>query len=158
MEARAFAAELEKAGVDLFNVTGGWHETRIPQLTMFVPRKAYIYLAKGIKSAVSVPVLASNRVNDPYIGEEILRKGEADLVTMARALICDPDLPNKALQGKTHLIYHCVACNQGCFDSIFKSQPATCLVNPRAGREGELPLIPAPGPKKVLVIGGDLPA
>ncbi len=153
-EARRFAAELEKAGIDLFDVTGGWHETRVPQLTMFVPRKAYIYLAKGIKSAVSVPVLASNRVNDPHIGEEILARGEADLVTMARALIVDPDLPNKARQGKTHLIYHCVACNQGCFDSIFKTEPATCLVNPRAGREGELSCIPAREPKKVLVIGG----
>ncbi|MBW2143756.1 MAG: FAD-dependent oxidoreductase [Deltaproteobacteria bacterium] len=154
LEARSFAVELEKAGVDLLDVTGGWHETRIPQLTMFVPRKAYIYLAKGIKSAVSIPVLASNRVNDPHIGEEILRNGEADLVTMARALIVDPDLPNKARQGKSHLIYHCVACNQGCFDNIFKSTPATCLVNPWAGREGELPFRPAPEPKKVLVIGG----
>jgi len=154
LEARAFASELEKAGVDLLNVTGGWHETRIPQLTMAVPRKAYIYLAKGIKSAVSIPVLASNRVNDPHLGEEILRNGEADLVTMARALIVDPDLPNKARRGTSHLIYHCVACNQGCFDNIFKSKPATCLVNPWAGREGELSYRPPAEPKKVLVIGG----
>ncbi len=153
-EAKVFAAALEKAGVDLFNVTGGWHETRIPQLTMSVPRQAYTYLAKGIKSAVSVPVLASNRINDPAIGEDILRRGDADLVTMARALIADPDLPNKARDGKTRQIYHCIACNQGCFDNIFQSAPATCLVNPRAGREGELPFAPAPEPKKVLVIGG----
>jgi len=153
-EAKAFAAALERAGVDLINVTGGWHETRIPQLTMSVPRQAYIYLAKGIKSSVSVPVLASNRINDPTIGEDILRRGDADLVTMARALIADPDLPNKARDGKTRHIYHCVACNQGCFDNIFKSAPATCLVNPRAGREGELPIVPVPEPKKVLVIGG----
>ncbi len=153
-EAKIFAAELEKAGIDLFNVTGGWHETRIPQLTMFVPRQAYIYLAKGIKSAVSVPVLASNRINDPQIGEEILSNGYGDLVTMARALIVDPELPNKAREGKTDKIYHCVACNQGCFDNIFKSEPATCLVNPRAGREGELPLVATTIQKKVLVIGG----
>ncbi|RLB21029.1 MAG: NADH:flavin oxidoreductase, partial [Deltaproteobacteria bacterium] len=153
-EARIFASELEKVGVDLFNVTGGWHETRVPQLTMFVPRRAYVYLAQGIKSAVSVPVLASNRINDPAIGEEIIRNGEADLVTMARALLADPELPNKAKEGKAHLIYHCVACNQGCFDNIFQLRPASCLVNPRAGKEGELALEPAPKVKKVLVIGG----
>jgi len=153
-EARIFAAELEKVGVDLFNVTGGWHETRVPQLTMFVPRRGFVYLAEGIKSAVGVPVLASNRINDPEIGEEIIRNGEADMVTMARALIADPELPNKAKNGKAHLIYHCVACNQGCFDNIFQLKPAGCLVNPRAGREGELPIRPAEKRKKVLVIGG----
>jgi len=153
-EARIFAAELEKAGVDLFNVTGGWHETRVPQLTMFVPRRAFVYLAEGIKSAVSVPVLASNRINDPSIGEEIIRNGEADMVTMARALIVDPELPNKAREGKEHLIYHCVACNQGCFDNIFQLKPVTCLVNPRAGQEREFAIEAAATKKKVLVIGG----
>lgn len=153
-ESRLFASEAEKAGVDLFNITGGWHETRVPQLTMGVPRKAYVYLAQGIKSAVSVPVLASNRINDPYIGEEVLRNGEADLVTIARGLLADPNLPKKAKEGKSDLIYHCIACNQGCFDSIFQFKPVTCLVNPRAGREGELKSTPATEPKKVLVIGG----
>jgi len=152
-EARLFAIEAEKAGVDLFAVTGGWHETRVPQLTMCVPRQGYVYLAQGIKSAVSVPVLASNRINDPSTGEEILRNGAADMVTMARGLLADPDLPNKAREGKSHLIYHCVACNQGCFDSIFQGRPATCLVNPIAGRE-DIKFQPAPEPKKILVIGG----
>ena len=153
-ESRLFATEAEKVGIDLFNVTGGWHETRIPQLTMCVPRKAYVYLAQGIKSAVSVPVLASNRINDPYIGEEVLRNGQADLITTARGLLADPDLPKKAREGKPDLIYHCIACNQGCFDSIFRMQPATCLVNPRAGKEGELKSVPAPEPKNILVFGG----
>jgi 2,4-dienoyl-CoA reductase (NADPH2) len=153
-ESRIFAAEAEKAGVDLLNVTGGWHETRVPQLTMSVPRQAYVYLAQGIKSAVSVPVLASNRINDPAVGEEIVRNGQADLVTMARGLLTDPDLPKKAKEGRSHLIYHCIACNQGCFDRIFQLQPATCLVNPRAGREGELKSVPVGKPKQVLVIGG----
>jgi len=153
-EAKAFASELEKAGVDLFNITGGWHETRIPQLTMSVPHRAYVYLAQGIKSAVSTPVLASNRINDPYTGEEILRNGEADLVTMARALIADPYLPNKAKEGKCNLIYHCIACNQGCFDNVFQLKPVTCMVNPRAGKEGELKSEPAMEQKKILVIGG----
>ena len=153
-EARLFAIEAEKAGVDLFDVTGGWHETRVPQLTMCVPRQGYVYLAQGIKSVVSVPVLASNRINDPGTGEEILRNGAADMVTMARGLLADPDLPNKARAGKSRLIYHCVACNQGCFDSIFQGRPATCLVNPVAGREAEFEFQPAPEPKKILVIGG----
>ena len=153
-EAKTFAAELETAGVDLFNVTGGWHETRVPQLTMSVPRRAYVYLAQGIKSAVSVPVIASNRINDPSIGEEIIRDGEADMVTMARALLADPRLPNKAREGKTHLIYHCIACNQGCFDRILQLKPVTCLVNPRAGLETERKPVPSPHKKKVLVIGG----
>ncbi len=153
-EARAFAVELEKAGVDLFNVTGGWHETRVPQLTSFVPRGAYVYLAKGIKSVVSVPVLASNRINRPEMAEAILRNGEADLVTMARSMLADPNLPKKVREGQSHLIYHCVACNQGCFDSIFQRQPATCLVNPLAGMEGQWQVTPATHPKKVLVIGG----
>lgn len=153
-EARLFAAEAEKAGVDLFNVTGGWHETRVPQLTMGVPHRAYVYLAQGIKSAVSVPVLASNRINDPAPAEETLRNGEADLVTMARGLLADPELPNKAMEGKARTIYHCIACNQGCFDSIFQGKAATCLVNPRAGMERETALTPAPKKKKVVVIGG----
>jgi 2,4-dienoyl-CoA reductase (NADPH2) len=153
-EAKAFAVELERAGVDLFNVTGGWHETRVPQLTSFVPRGAYVYLAKGIKSVVSVPVLASNRINRPEMAEAILRNGEADLVTMARATLADPNLPKKARQGQSHLIYHCVACNQGCFDSIFQGRPATCLVNPLAGMEGQWQVTPAAHPRRVLVIGG----
>lgn len=153
-EAKVFAAELEKVGVDLFNVTGGWHETRIPQLTMFVPRKGFVYLAQGIKSAVSVPVIASNRINDPYLGEEIIRMGEADLVTMARGLLADPYLPDKAMEGRADRIYHCVACNQGCFDHVFQFKPVTCLVNPMAGMEGEIAITPAVQKKKVLVIGG----
>jgi 2,4-dienoyl-CoA reductase-like NADH-dependent reductase (Old Yellow Enzyme family)/thioredoxin reductase len=153
-EARAFAGALEKAGVDLFNITGGWHETRVPQLTMNVPRRAYVYLARGIMSVVSRPVLASNRINDPETAEEILRNGEADLVTMARGLLADPDLPRKAEKDKAGLIYHCIACNQGCFDRIFNLRSATCLVNPMAGREAELSVGPASTVKKLLVIGG----
>jgi 2,4-dienoyl-CoA reductase (NADPH2) len=153
-ETRILARELERAGIDLFDITGGWHETNVPQLTMSVPRRAYVYLAQGVKSAVSVPILASNRINDPAIGEEILRNGEADLVTMARALIADPDLPNKAKDGNCNLIYHCVACNQGCFDRIFEYQPVTCLVNPRVGVERETEIKVSDRQKKVLVIGG----
>jgi 2,4-dienoyl-CoA reductase-like NADH-dependent reductase (Old Yellow Enzyme family)/thioredoxin reductase len=153
-EARIFASEAEKAGVDLFNVTGGWHETRIPQLSMHVPHKAFTYLAQGIKSAVGAPVISSNRINDPHLGEEILRNGEADMVAMARGLLADPELPNKARGGKAALIYHCIACNQGCFDRIFQLRPVTCLVNPRAGQERETGITSASRVRKVLVIGG----
>ena len=153
-EAALFAKELEKAGVDLFDVTGGWHETRIPQLTMFVPRRAFTYLAQGIKRAVSVPVIASNRINDPHVGEEILRCGEADMVTMARGLLADPDLPEKARRGEADQVFRCVACNQGCFDHIFSFRSVACLVNPRAGREEELMVTPCARPKNVLVVGG----
>ncbi|MDZ7698303.1 MAG: FAD-dependent oxidoreductase [Deltaproteobacteria bacterium] len=153
-EARVFAKAAEGAGIDLFNVTGGWHETRVPQLTMSVPRGAYVYLAQGIKAAVNVPVLVSNRINDPAAGEAIVRNGQADMVTMARGLLADPDLPKKALNGNAKLIYHCVACNQGCFDRIFRGKPATCLVNPRAGVEADTRVKPADEAKKVLVIGG----
>ncbi|MBN2033093.1 MAG: FAD-dependent oxidoreductase [Deltaproteobacteria bacterium] len=153
-EARIFASELDKKGIDLFDITGGWHETRVPQLTMHVPQGAFRYLAQGIKSVVRAPVLASNRINDPSLGEEIIRQGEADMVTMARGLLADPYLPDKAVKGKANLIYHCVACNQGCFDRIFQLRPVTCLVNPRAGLEWNTKIAPAPRAKKVLVIGG----
>ena len=153
-EAGMFASELEKVGVDLFNITGGWHETRVPQLTSFVPRKAYTYLAQGIKNSVCVPVIASNRINDPGLAEQIIRDGEAHMVTMARALLADPELPNKAAQGRTDRIIHCVACNQGCFDHTFSQKPVTCLVNPLAGLEGGIHIHPARRKKRVLVIGG----
>jgi 2,4-dienoyl-CoA reductase (NADPH2) len=153
-EAKIFASEVEKAGIDLFDITGGWHETRVPQLTMAVPHGAYVYLAQGIKSAVSVPVLSSNRINDPSIAERVLRDGSADMVTMARGLIADPELPNKAKTGKSSLIYRCIGCNQGCFDMVFTEKPVTCTVNPAAGIEKEVILKPADTKKKVLVIGG----
>jgi 2,4-dienoyl-CoA reductase (NADPH2) len=153
-EVITFASELEKTGVDMLNVTGGRHETKVPQITMFVPRRTFVYLAQGIKSAVSIPVMASNRINDPAIAEEIIRNGEADLVAMARAHVADPELANKAGAGKSHLIYHCIGCTQGCIDNGFRLQPVTCLVNPRSGMEGEHQAAPAPHPKKVLVIGG----
>ncbi len=153
-DAIMFASELEKTGIDLINVTGGRHETKVPQITMNVPRRAFTYLAQGIKSAVSIPVLSSNRINNPADAEEIIRNGEADLVAMARAQVADPDLANKAKAGKSDLIYHCIGCNQGCIDSVFRFQPVTCLINPHSGLEGEYQPAPTSNQKKVLVIGG----
>jgi 2,4-dienoyl-CoA reductase (NADPH2) len=153
-DAQVFCRELEKAGVDLINVTGGWHETRVPQLTMALPRGGYVYLARGIKQAVSIPVMACNRINDPVLADQILRDGLADLIGFARGLIADPELPNKALAGRFDEINRCIGCNQGCFDTLFTARPVTCLVNTRAGAEAKRSFSPAPRRKKVMVIGG----
>ncbi|MDI6754748.1 MAG: FAD-dependent oxidoreductase [Thermodesulfobacteriota bacterium] len=153
-EAQIFCRELEKAGVDMINVTGGWHETRVPQITMGLPRGGFTYLAQGIKQAVSIPVMACNRINDPFLADQILRDGQADLIGFARGLIADPELPNKAMAGRFQEINCCIACNQGCFDTLFNRQPVTCLVNARAGAEAKLTIEPAKPKKKIMVIGG----
>ncbi len=153
-EARLFSKALEKAGADMINVTGGWHETRIPQITMGLPRGGFAYLAQGIKKAVSIPVMACNRINDPVLADQILRDGQADLIGFARGLIADPELPQKAREGRFDEINYCIACNQGCFDPIFEGKSQTCLVNARAGAEGRLTLEQASSKKKVMVIGG----
>jgi len=149
-----FSAELEKHSVNVINVTGGWHETRVPQLPMSVPRAGLAYLAAGVKQKVGIPVIASNRINDVFVADEILRMGMADLVTMARALIADPYLAEKAYEGRYEVITHCIGCNQGCFDHIFYLQPVTCTVNPRAGRELEFKTKKAAAPRRIAVVGG----
>lgn len=153
-EMAIFCRELEKAGADMINVTGGWHETRVPQITMALPRAGYVYLAAGIKRAVSIPVMACNRINDPLLADRILRDGLADLIGFARGLIADPELPAKAGAGRFEEINRCIACNQGCFDTLFAGQPVTCLVNPRAGAEAARRVAPAARPRKVVVVGG----
>lgn len=153
-EIAAFCRCLEEAGVNAFNVTGGWHETTVPQITMAVPRGAFTYLARGIRKAVSIPVIACNRINDPFLAEEILQNEIADLVGMARAMIADPDLVAKAAAGRAAEIRKCIGCNQGCLDAVFTSKPVGCLVNARAGRELEHTLRPAEQVKNVLVVGG----
>lgn len=153
-ESRAFCQALEKAGVNALNVTGGWHETQVPQLTMNVPPGAYTYLAHGIRQAVSIPVIACNRINTPELAESILEEGLADFIGMARAMLADPELPNKALKGDSSSIRPCIGCNQGCLDSVFRLRPVSCLVNAEAGREAELgPITPSSQPQKILVIG-----
>ncbi len=153
-EAALFAAELEKAGADCFNITGGWHESRVPQITGDLPRGGFAYLARGIKEAVKVPVIASNRINDPLVAEQILQDYLADMVNMGRPLLADPELPNKAERGDTDSIRRCIACNQGCLDMVFTLQEVHCTVNPLAGREHEVKIKPAEKPRQVLVIGG----
>jgi len=153
-EAARFAVELEKAGADCFNVTGGWHETRVPQLTGDLPGGGFAYLAYGVKSVVGVPVIASNRISDPLVAEEILRNGQADLINFGRSLIADPDLPTKIMDGRPESVRKCLACNQGCLDMIFSMGEVHCAVNPMAGREYEINVTPAAPSRKVLVIGG----
>lgn len=153
-EVALFARRLQEAGASAFNVTGGWHESRVPQITMNVPAGAYVYLAWEVKQAVEVPVIACNRINDPRLAESILRQGKADLIGMARGLLADPELPRKAREGRFQEIRKCIGCNQGCLDEIFKGGSCRCLVNARAGREAETIVKPAPVPRKVLVIGG----
>ena len=154
LESTLFAAAAAAAGVDMINVTGGWHETNVPQLTTNVPPGAFVYLARGVKEKVGVPVFASNRLGDPVLAERTLRSGACDLICWGRPLIADPDLPNKVRQGRLDEIVPCIACNQGCFDSIFTGAAVSCVLNPRAGRENEWRLGKAERSKKVFVAGG----
>jgi 2,4-dienoyl-CoA reductase (NADPH2) len=148
-----FAKSLEQLGINGLNITGGWHETHVPQLTFSVPEGAFSYLAMKVKQAVKVPVIASNRINNPGLAERFINDGWADMVVMGRALIADPMFPEKASKGELHEINSCIACNQGCFDNIFNGLPAGCLVNPIVGREHEIKIGKAQKPKKVAVIG-----
>lgn len=152
-EAVMFARLLEQAGVDLINVTGGWHESVIPQLTGDLPRGGFTYLAAAVKDAVSIPVAASNRINDPRTAEKIIAVGQADFVSLGRPLIADPDWPNKAQRGESNLIRRCVACNQGCLAKTFFAEPVECLVNGFAGHEFELKKHRTKEPKTILVLG-----
>ena len=152
-EAKVFAKTCQDAGADCLNVTGGWHESRIPQITMDLPQAGYAYLARGIKESCDIPVIGCNRINDPYIAEYVLQEGIADMVGVARGHIADPEFVNKAKAGKINEIRRCVACNQRCFDHVFMLRPVGCMVNPRAGREAETELVPTDAPKNILIVG-----
>jgi 2,4-dienoyl-CoA reductase (NADPH2) len=158
-EARQVAIALEQAGINGISVTGGWHETHVPQVTMEVPHGAYSYLGRGIKEALSIPVIMSNRMNIS-VSEKIVAEGNADFIAMARPFIADPELANKATQGKYDEIRPCVACNQGCLDRIMSHTSVQCLCNAEAGRESELlqgsalpSQVKSSHPEKILVIG-----
>ena len=139
------AHALEEAGVTVLNTGIGWHEARVPTIITQVPRGAWRSATARLKAEVSVPVCASNRINTPELAEEILAAGEADLVSMARPLLADPDFVAKAAAGRADEINTCIACNQACLDHVFANRKASCLVNPRAGRETELVLLPIRG-------------
>jgi len=146
----AIAKELECLGVDAVSITGGWHETRIPQVTMDVPHGGYSYLAKRVKEAVSIPVFACNRMNIDT-GAEIVSRGDADFIGFCRGFISDPDIVKKLENGTPALIRPCVGCNQGCMDNIFKGKPLSCLTNSEAGNESDEYWLQTN--KRILVIG-----
>ncbi len=149
-----FAKKCQEWGADMINVTGGWHETTIPQLPGEVPHGGYSYLAAAIKEVVSIPVMASNRFNLPEFAEEALAMGIADLIGFGRPLVADPELPNKIRDNQLESICHCVGCNQGCLARTFFNKAIECTVNPFAGYEYELSVSKAPVAKKILVVGG----
>jgi 2,4-dienoyl-CoA reductase (NADPH2) len=146
---------LEEAGVSVINTGIGWHEARVPTILTQVPRGAWTGLTARLRPEVSVPVCASNRINTPELAERLLADGAADLVSLARPLLADPDFVAKAAAGRAEEINTCIACNQACLDHTFSRQRASCLVNPRAGRETELVLVPVPRrrAKRVAVVG-----
>jgi 2,4-dienoyl-CoA reductase (NADPH2) len=148
------AKALERAGVDVFNVTAGWHQSFLPLVSMDVPRGTYVYLAEGIKQVVSVPVISCNRINNPLQAEQILVNGQADMVGMGRPFLTDPEWPKKAAEGRFDEIRQCTACNQRCLDAVFSLTEISCTFNPAALREKQYAMVPATKPKRVLVVGG----
>jgi len=152
-EILAQARAVEAAGATIINSGIGWHEARIPTIATSVPRAAFAGVTAKLKPHVSVPVVASNRINMPDVAEHILAGGGADMVSLARPLLADPHWPAKARAGRAHAINTCIACNQACLDHVFESKLATCLVNPRAAHETELVYAPAAQRKRVAVVG-----
>ncbi|MBL7804339.1 MAG: FAD-dependent oxidoreductase [Saprospiraceae bacterium] len=146
------AQGLEQAGATLLNTGIGWHEARVPTIATLVPRGAYAWVTKRLMGEVNIPLITTNRINTPEKAEEILAEGCADMVSMARPLLADPDFVVKARDQRAREINTCIACNQACLDHIFDKKEASCLVNPRACRETE-PEITAPTPKKIAVVG-----
>ncbi len=153
-ECRDFAVLAAKAGIDLLDLTGGWHESRVPQLTGEMPKGGLSYLASDIKKAVDIPVAMANRMGDPLIGEKALALGRCDVVALGRPMIAEPDYGNHIMAGTPERIRPCVSCNQGCLAGTFFEKPIRCLANGFAGREHELRPRPADTPKRLLVIGG----
>ena len=147
------AKAIEAAGATLINTGIGWHEARVPTIATSVPRAAFAGVTAKLKPHVRVPLVATNRINMPEVAEGILVDGMADMVSMARPLLADPQWPAKAKAGKSRLINTCIACNQACLDHVFENKPVSCLVNPRAGHETELNFHPVAAPKRIAVVG-----
>ncbi|MGC5395637.1 FAD-dependent oxidoreductase [Streptomyces sp. DT20] len=147
------AREIEAAGATIINTGIGWHEARIPTIATSVPRGAFTWVTQKVRGAVSVPLVTSNRINTPEVAEEILAAGRADMVSMARPFLADPDFVVKASEGRADAINTCIGCNQACLDHIFSGQVTSCLVNPRACHETELTLSPTRTRKRVAVVG-----
>ena len=152
-EVDALARELEAAGADMLNIGVGWHEAVVPTIAYMAPRGAFIFAAKRIKSVVRVPVVGSNRINMPEVGEQLIANGDVDMVSLARPMLADPAFVNKSAAGRAQEINTCIACNQACLDLIFSEQPASCLVNPKAGHETEFVEGKAAVSRRIAVVG-----
>ncbi len=152
------AKAIEKAGATLINSGIGWHESRVPTIATSVPRGAFTWVTKKLRTelraaGLTIPVITGNRVNMPEVAEQVLADGNADMISMARPFLADPEFVNKAAQGRRNEINTCIACNQACLDHAFKNKLASCLVNPRAGHELDLIINIAPAKKRMAVIG-----
>ena len=147
------AQEIEKAGATIINTGIGWHEARIPTIATSVPRAAFAWVTKKLMGKVSIPLIASNRINTPEVAEEVLETGCADMISMARPMLADADFVNKAAAGNASHIAPCIGCNQACLDHTFGGKISSCLVNPRACYETELVLEPTTTPKNIAVVG-----
>lgn len=152
-EVVTLAKEIERAGATLINTGIGWHEARIPTIAASVPRGAFSWVTKALMGSVSVPLITSNRVNTPEVAEQLLADGRADMVSMARPFLADPDFVAKARDGHADTINTCVGCNQACLDHTFSGKITSCLVNPMACHETELVLSPTRRAKRVAVVG-----
>ena len=148
------AKALEDAGITLLNTGIGWHEARIPTIVTSVPRAAFVDYTAEVKKHVTIPVIASNRINMPDTGEDIIASGKADTIQMARPLLADPFWVNKTATNRVDEINTCIACNQACLDHTFKNQRVSCLVNPQAAYETELVYVKTKKPKRIAVVGG----
>jgi len=147
------AQAIEAAGATLINSGIGWHEARIPTIATCVPRAGFAWVTQKLKEHVGIPLIATNRINTPEIAESILAEGKADMVSMARPFLADPDFVNKAAEGRGADINTCIACNQACLDHTFSGKITSCLVNPRACHETELVIEPTTAPRNIAVVG-----
>jgi 2,4-dienoyl-CoA reductase (NADPH2) len=152
-EVVAVAKALQGAGATIINTGIGWHEARVPTIVTSVPRAAFRSLAGRLRKELSIPVVASNRINMPADAEDIIASGDADMVSMARPFLADPEFVNKAAAGRVDEINTCIACNQACLDHTFANKRASCLVNPRAGHETELVYAKTEKPRRIAVVG-----
>ncbi|NBD21441.1 FAD-dependent oxidoreductase [Aquabacterium fontiphilum] len=144
---------VEAVGATMINTGIGWHEARIPTIATSVPRAAFAWVTQKMKGQVKIPLITTNRINTPEVGEQILASGQADMVSMARPLLADPDFVNKAAAGQADRINTCIGCNQACLDHTFSGKITSCLVNPRACHETILKIEPATAKKRVAIVG-----
>ncbi len=152
-EVEYLAKEIEKAGATIINTGIGWHEARVPTIATMVPRGGFSWVTKRLMGKVSIPLITTNRINMPDVAEKILADGHANMVSMARPFLADPEFPKKAMEGRADEINTCIACNQACLDHVFKRKTASCMVNPRACNELTMSITPATAKKKIAVVG-----